>query len=129
MNRSEIRIGPMRGVPALFRAGLVAACLGSGVLGGCVVYEPYPGYYVTSNFERAWNAALGAAQDAGVQVASAERENGLIRGAKDDIRLVISVVRQADGSVRVQFDAKGPTQNDPGLSDRFSQAYDRRMGR
>ena len=64
MNRSEIRIGPMRGVPGLFRAGLVAACLGSGVLGGCVVYEPYPGYYVTSNFERAWNAAPGAARPA-----------------------------------------------------------------
>jgi hypothetical protein len=31
--------------------------------------------------------------------------------------------------VRVQFDAKGATQRDPGLSNRFSQAYDRRMGR
>ena len=39
------------------------------------------------------------------------------------------VARQADGSVRVQFDAKGQTQRDPGLSQRFSQAYDRRMGR
>jgi hypothetical protein len=38
-------------------------------------------------------------------------------------------VRQADASVRVQFDAKGPTEQDPGLADRFSQAYDRRMGR
>lgn len=107
---------------------LIAAAIAS-VLPGCVVYEPYPGYYATSNFDRAWSAALGGAQDAGVQVTSAERENGLIRGGKGEITVLISVVRQADGSVRVQFDSKGRTQDDPGLADRFSQAYDRRMGR
>src|SRR5689334_24273738 len=129
MNCNEGRRGRLRHLSCGLWMGLALACAGSGMLGGCVVYEPYPGYYVTSNFDRAWNAALGGAQDVGVQVASTERENGLIRGAKDDIRVIISVVRQADGSVRVQFDAKGPTQNDPGLADRFSQAYDRRMGR
>ena len=108
---------------------IFAACIGCMPLSGCVVYEPYPGYYSSSSFDRAWNAALGGAQDAGVQVTSAERENGLIHGARGEIRVLISVMRQADGSARVQFDAKGPTQNDPGLADRFSQAYDRRMGR
>jgi hypothetical protein len=43
--------------------------------------------------------------------------------------VTVVVARQADGSVRVQFDAKGPTQRDAGLSNRFSQVYDRRMGR
>lgn len=114
---------------AKIHTGLLLACLGTGMLAGCVVYEPYPGYYATSNFDRAWSAAVGGAQDVGVQVASAERESGLIRGTKGDIRVLISVVRQADGSVRVQFDAKGPTQNDPALADGFSRAYDRRMGR
>ena len=129
MNRNQGLHSRLRRLSGGLWASLALACVGTGMLGGCVVYEPYPGYYVTSNFDRAWNAALGGAQDVGVQVASSERENGLIRGAKDDIRVLISVVRQADGSVRVQFDAKGPTQNDPGLADRFSQAYDRRMGR
>jgi len=77
----------------------------------------------------AWNAALGGVQDAGVQVTSAEPSSGLIRGNKDGIEVVVAVARQADGSVRVQFDSKGPTQQDPGLADRFSRAYDRRMGR
>jgi hypothetical protein len=54
---------------------------------------------------------------------------GLIRGTRGDINVTINVARQADGSARVQFDAKGPTQDDPGLADRFSRAYDRRMGR
>jgi len=107
---------------------IVAAVLAGVLLAGCVAYEPmyYPG---GSNFDRAWNAALGGTQDAGVQVASAEPATGLIRGTKDGIDVIVTVARQGDGSVRVQFDAKGPTQKDPGLADRFSRAYDRRMGR
>ncbi|HET9405277.1 MAG TPA: hypothetical protein VFO57_11915 [Burkholderiales bacterium] len=100
------------------------------LLGGCVVYEPVPGYYVErSNFDRAWNASLGGVQDAGVRVISAEREAGLIRGARNGIDVVVTVARQPDGSVRVKFDAAGPVENDPGLGERFSQAYERRMGR
>ena len=110
---------------------ILALILGSATLAGCVVYEPYPGYYYAGghNFDRAWSAALGGAQDAGVQVTSAEPATGLIRGTRDGIDVLVTVARQADGSVRVQFDAKGPMQQDPGLADRFSRAYDRRMGR
>lgn len=109
---------------------ILVSILVSAPLAGCVVYEPYPAYAAApSNFDRAWNAALGGVQDAGVQVASAEPGSGLIRGTKDGIDVVVTVARQADGSVRVQFDSKGPMQRDPGLGDRFSRAYDRRMGR
>ena len=111
---------------------ILAVILGAAPLAGCVVYEPYPGYYPGyypggSNFDRAWNAALGGVQDAGVQVAAAEPSTGLIRGTADGGDVVVTVVRQADGSVRVHFDAKGPAQQV--LADRFSRAYDRRMGR
>ena len=110
---------------------LLASIVAGSLLGGCVVYEPYPGYYYAGgyNYDRAWNAALGGVQDAGVQITSSDPATGLIRGGKDGIDVVVRVVRQGDGSVRVQFDAKGPTQQDPGLGDRFSQAYERRMGR
>ena len=108
---------------------VLAASLASVPLAGCV-YAPYPGYYYGgNNFDRAWSAALGGAQDAGVQVTSAEPSTGLIRGSKDGIDVLVNVARQADGSVRVQFDARGATQKDPGLADRFSRAYDRHMGR
>ena len=101
---------------------------GSALLGGCVVYEPYPGYYPGgTNFDRAWSAALGGAQDAGVQVTSADPATGLIRGTAGGGDVVVTVARQGDGSVRVQFDAKGPAQKD--LAGRFSRAYDGRMGR
>ena len=96
---------------------ILAAVLVSAPLSGCVVYEPVPGYYPGgSNFDRAWNAALGGAQDAGVQVTSADPASGMIRGTKDGIDVLVSVARQADGSVRVQFDSKGATQQDPGLA-------------
>ena len=107
---------------------ILALILGSGTLAGCVVYGPYPGYYYGgSNFDQAWSAALGGVQDAGVQVTSAEPSTGLIRGVADGGDVLVTVARQADGSVRVQFDAKGPAQRE--LADRFSRAYDRRMGR
>ena len=109
---------------------LLAAILGSALLAGCVVYEPMPAYYPAgSNFDRAWNAAIGGAQDAGVQVTSTDPASGLIRGIGNGIDVIVTVARQPDGSVRVQFNAKGPEQQDPGLADRFSRAFDQRMGR
>jgi hypothetical protein len=108
---------------------ILAFSLGSLPLAACVVYEPVVVPGAPASFDRSWNAALGGVQDAGVQVTSSDPTTGLIRGTKDGIDVTVVVARQADGSVRVQFDAKGPTQRDPGLSDRFSRAYDRRMGR
>jgi hypothetical protein len=109
----------------------------AGALAGCAADEPppppppqpVPQYVPQSTYDRAWNAALSAVQDAGVQLKSVDRPMGLIRGSKDGIDVTVSVVRQADGTTRVQFDSKGPTERDPGLANRFSQAYDRRMGR
>ena len=105
---------------------IIACCLAVLNFSGCVVYEPVavqaPG---PSNFDRAWQAALGGAQDAGVKITSADPSTGLIRGTRDGSDLSIVVARQGDGSVRVQFNSKGA---DPGLADRVSRAYERRMG-
>ena len=105
---------------------LLVLVLAIAPLAGCV-YAPYPGYYGgVPNFEAAWSAALGGAQDAGVRITSSDRATGVIRGNSGPSNVVITVHRQADGSVRVQFDARPA---DPGLGDRFSRAYDHRMGR
>jgi hypothetical protein len=108
---------------------ILAVTLASILGASCVVYEPVPAYTGAPAYDRAWNAALGGVQDAGVQVTSADPAAGLIRGTKDGIDVIVTVTRQADASVRVQFDAKGATQRDPDLGNRFSQAYNRRMGR
>jgi hypothetical protein len=104
-----------------------ALLLGSALPSGCVVYEPVPAYYPSPpTYDRAWSAALGALQDAGVGVTSADRGTGVIRGGKDGADVTVTVLRQADGRTRVHFDASG---GDPGLTERISQAYERNMGR
>jgi hypothetical protein len=80
-------------------------------------------------FDRAWNAARGALQDQGVEIAVEDRSNGVIRGQRGVIHVMAQVRTQADGSVRVQFDTSGGTGQDPGLIDRVSRSYDVRMGR
>lgn len=95
-------------------------------LAACVASPTVP---VQSKYDQAWKASLGAVQDAGVKVIHAEPNSGLIRGSKDGIEVTVSVTQQPDGKVKVQFDTRGQTKNDPGLPDRFSQAYERRMGR
>jgi len=114
----------------MYRRMILAALLGAAPLAGCVVYEPVPYYHPGgSNYDRAWSAALGGAQDVGVQVRSADPAGGRIYGTRDGTEVFVAVARQGDGSVRVQFNSKGPKQDDPELAQRFSRAFDQRMGR
>ena len=100
------------------------------LLSGCVVYEPVPASVPSpSAFDRAWSAAIGAAQDEGVRVISEDRVKGVISGTRGEQDVTINVQTQADGNVRVEFSARGPKGSDPGLAGRISRAYDRRMGR
>src|SRR2546423_9782288 len=91
-------------------------------ISGCVVYETALGHYSysqPSTYDRAWSAAIGALQDSGIQLLSVDTANGIARGGKDGVDVTVSVARQADGTTRVQFDAK-PSDRDPGLAQRFS---------
>ena len=101
---------------------------------GCIYHEApsAPAYSARpspSTFDRAWDAAVGAAYDAGVQVTVQDRGNGLISGTRGTANVDISVRTQADGSVRVAINARGPGGRDSALADRINDAYDRRMGR
>jgi hypothetical protein len=98
--------------------------------GGCVVYEPMPApAYYGSSYDRVWDSALGAAEDAGVKITSADRTRGIIQGVTGSTDVTISVITQADGRTRVEFSSKGPKGQDPDLNDRFTRFYNRRMGR
>jgi hypothetical protein len=113
-------------IPRKLAACTIAAML---LVSACATYEPTPPTYPAppppSVFDRAWNAALGAAYDEGVQVTVQDRGSGLIQGTKGRTTVDISVRSQADGSVRVAINARGNT----ALADQISQSYDRRMGR
>lgn len=107
-------------------AGLAATLL----IGGCVAYPyGYPPASTPASFDRSWDAALGAAADTGVQVTSADRASGRIVGSKAGAAVNIALLPQADGSLRISFDAPGSQETNPTLSERWLSSYQRRMGR
>jgi hypothetical protein len=110
---------------------LILMAVLTAVMGACVVYEPVPvpASSYGSSYDRVWDSALGAAEDAGVKITSADRTTGIIRGVAGSADVTISVISQADGRTRVEFSSKGPKGQDPDLNDRFSRFYNRRMGR
>jgi hypothetical protein len=99
----------------------------------CVVYEPVPAgvYYPppASSFDRVWDSALRAADDAGIEIVSANRDTGTILGRKGTTEAEIFVSRQADGRMRVELNLRGPEPRDPTTADRFYRSYERYMGR
>ena len=97
---------------------------------GCVAYQPVPASVpAASSFDRSWNAAVGAMQDVGVRIQSEDRARGVITGANDSRNVTVTLMTQADGSVRMEISARGPQGGDTNLANDISRAYDRRMGR
>lgn len=114
---------------AIIRASLIVA-VAAAACSGCTVYQTAPGVYApapASTFDRAWDAARGAAYDEGVTVTAENRAQGLILGRKGPFDVTISVLTQADGNVRVSIKSKGPEAQDPTLNQRLVAAYNRRM--
>lgn len=109
-------------------AAMLAICgalLGSA---GCAYYVPaaYP-VSTPASFDRSFSAASNAMRDQGLSIRTEDRSSGVVVGMVGSATVTANVRQQADGSVRVQFDATGP--RDPSLIDRVSRSYDAYMGR
>ena len=104
----------------------------SALVAGCV-FAPDPGYATTvstpPSFDRSWDAALGAADDAGVQITGADRSSGHITGTKAGAAVTIDLRTQADNTLKVIFSSPDSKESNPTLGDRWLSAYNRRMGR
>jgi hypothetical protein len=99
-------------------------------LGSCVVYEPVPASSqptLQQRFDRSWAAASGAMSDQGLTITAQDRGSGVIRGERGGTTVTATVETLADGRVQVKFNSAGGA--DPGLVQRVSDSYDRRMGR
>lgn len=94
-------------------------------LAGCVVYEAVP----VDPMDRPWQAAMGAIQDAGLSLVTADRATGTIRGTRGSVEGIIEVRMRNDGRVGVGISARDPEGRDPGLVQRLTEAYNNRMGR
>jgi hypothetical protein len=90
--------------------------LPSALTEGWIAYEPAPAY---ANYDRAWDAAVRAAQESGIKLASADPTEGLILGSKDGIDVSVTSRRQAGGTTRVESNFKGRLECDPTLPRRF----------
>jgi hypothetical protein len=103
-------------------------------LSACV-YDPYYPYgypaYTSPQaaYDRYWAAAVGAIRDSGMNITSEDRAAGVIQSQRGNTTMNARVITQADGRVRVEFNAGGALNEDPSLPDRVSRAYDARLGR
>lgn len=101
-------------------------------LSACVVYEPVPMVSqptLQQRFDRSWAAAAGAMVDQGLTITSQDRGAGVVRGERGGITITATVQTLADGRIQVAFGSQGAHSTDPGLVERVSASYDRRMGR
>ena len=110
-------------------AGAAALCCA-----GCTYYVPPPTTIpvtqtvtTPANYDRSFNAALGAMQDQGLAIQRQDASAGVIVGMRDNATVTANLSRQADGSVRVAFNASDA--RDPDLIDRITRSYQARMGR
>ena len=94
-------------------------------LAGCVAYEPVP----VDPMQAPWRAAMGALQDAGLVLATADQASGTVRGTRGSVEGLIVVRMRPDGRVGVEISSRDPEGRDPGLTQRLTDAYNRRMGR
>jgi hypothetical protein len=105
---------------------LVVLIMGS----GCYYYGPPPAYTVASpphaSYDKIWDSAMRAAQDVGIRITSSDRNAGTAFGQRDGVGVTIQVVKQADGTTRVEVTSKGGPST---VTDDFNRAYNRNMGR
>ena len=117
----------MRGLRRVALAGAALA------LTACTYYVMPDGSAVPagsappSNFDRTFTAAATAMRDQGLAISVEDRARGTVVGTYDGGTVTANVRPQSDGSVRAQFDALNV--RDPGLLQRISDSYDRRLGR
>lgn len=124
------RSRPSVPLPVLL-GSVLGACLVAATVAGCTYYQVAPAAPSgPSTFDRSWNAALGAADDCGVSVNTADRTSGYIYATSPTGgNVTITVFTQADGRVRVAFNVKSPAGPDSDLANRLHRAYEARMGR
>jgi len=105
---------------------LLAMALGAALMLTACTYYGVPAT-VPASYDRSFYAAADAMRDQGLAVSVQDQPSGRVVASNGVSTVTAIVGQQADGSVRVQFSASDS--RDPGLLDRVSRSYDRRMGR
>ena len=108
---------------------LLAPILASFVLatGGCVISDPSPYAHglLQPGFNKAWNNAIDAMKEEGVNIVLADLARGELQGRRGSTSIDAYVVTQKLGDVKAEFVAP----DDPDLAQRVEQRYRARMGK
>ena len=115
--------------PTFARATARAFALALLALAPAACYVAPYAYTVPASYDRSYDAVMGAMADNGMSLILDDRGGGRAVGRRGGIDLTGSVLRQGDGSVRVEFTTSGATAQDPGLIERVTRSYNARMGR
>lgn len=94
---------------------------------GCVISDPSPYAHglLQPAFNKAWNNAIDAMKDEGVDIVIADLARGQLQGRRQGVRVDAYVVTQKLGDVRTQFVAP----DDPALAERVERRYQARMAK
>lgn len=94
----------------------------------CVIADPSPYAHgvLQPTYNRAWNSAIDAMKDEGVQVTLADLAAGRLEGRRGGITLVVTVARDK-GEIDTDFTAKGAVSEDPTLAERVHARYTARI--
>ena len=105
---------------------ILLVAVASVALSSCVYYPAGPvAVPGPSKFDQSWAAATSAIMDEGLTITAQDRATGVIRGERGDNAVTATLEQLADGRVQVKLNTRG----DPGLLERVSNSYERRMGR
>jgi hypothetical protein len=111
----------------------VVVALAVVALGACVAYEPVPVAVPQPSpqqrYDRYWDAAVAAMVEQGVTITSQDRTAGVIRGTQAGTSVTTTVQAQSDGGVQVSFETARAGNREPGLAQRLSESFTRRIGR
>ena len=100
------------------------------LMSGCTYYQTVPNTTPgMSKFDQSWNAANGAFTDQGVRLINQNRTAGVLQGSYNGVNVTITLISQANGSVRVEFDTSGTSSRSKSDIERIASSYNRRMGR
>jgi len=109
-------------------APLLAALALLGAATACVIADPSPYAHglLQPNYNRAWNTAIDAMKDEGVQVTMADLAAGRLEGRRGGITLEVAVARDK-GGIDTDFTARGAVAEDPTLVERVRARYTARL--
>jgi len=100
-----------------------------GALSACAITDPtpYAQGLLHPSFNRAWNNAIDAMKDEGLQVVMADLAAGRLEGRRGEALVTGRVVTRSDGRIEATFAGGGSAADEAKLAERVQSRFAARM--